>query len=261
MMTGPGPEKKFKPLFEQHGVLDVHCATIHKKKMFEAAVDTCHFIVSKSNKLNNLHKLFVGSTVFGPLNQSILNKVLCFTDSHPCFKISDGGFVIVDGIKSLINVSQYLPEQPSDTSFQIMYKGNDEPVYVETKGTLCSVGKWKVIVPRSRAVNYKTMFVLAPEFGCDKLHGFIEFDSKEEAELALSFFNTKLVQYCANTYKMSHGKYASGYKQLFNQTNCLRNPGFKQWTDESAFDFFQINQEEQTEILKQFEKKSRTKIK
>lgn len=252
MMTGPGPEKKFRPMFEKHGVRDVLNAKVHEKKMFDAGVDTCHWTIRKSNELNNLDDLFIGGNVFGPLNKSILNKVVN-PDAGSRFKISDGGYQLLNGKRVLIEKSQYLLTQP-DGPFEMMYVGNGQMVYVQTNGTLISRDKWKVVVPRSKAPNKQTMFILAPGYGCDNLHGFIQFETEQQAKDALSVFTSDLIIYCANTYKMSHGKYGSGYKSLFHQTDLIVNPGSGEWTDEKIFDFYGITEEEKLEISTRMKK-------
>lgn len=254
MMTGPGPEKKFRPLFEKEGIRDVLVAQIHNEKQFDAAVDTCHWVVRKSNEMNNLDKLFVRGSVFGPLNTSILSKVI-FEEADHRFKITDGGYQMNGGKRVLITKSQYLQTPPENAEYHTLYIGNGQKVYAEKLGELVSAPKWKLALPRSKAVNENTMFIIPPGEGCDKLHGFIQFDTEEEAKSALTFYNTALMVYCANTYKMTHGKYGSGYKALFNQTHCIINPGMREWDDESVFDFFGITDEEREEILSKTKKK------
>jgi hypothetical protein len=252
MMTGPGPEKKFYPLFKKHGVVDVLHAKVHEKKMFDAGVETCHWIVRKSNERNNLDDLFIGRNVFGPMNKSILNKVIN-PDAEHRFKISDGGYQILNGKRVLIEKTQYLTTEPAGPH-QKMFIGNGEMVFVETNGTLLSADKWKVVVPRSKAPNKNTMFILPPGVGCDKLHGFIQFETEEQAKSALSVFSSDLIIYCANTYKMSHGKYGSGYKALFNQTDLIINPGTGEWDDAKLYEFFEITEEEKLEISTRMKK-------
>lgn len=259
MMTGPGPEKQFRPMFEKYGVRDVLDAKVHEKKMFDAGVDTCHWTIRKSNELNNLDELFIGGNVFGPLNKSIMNKVVN-PDAGARFKISDGGYQMLNGKRVLIKTDQYLLTQP-DGPFEMMYIGNGEMVYVQTNGTLISRDKWKVVVPRSRAPNKNTIFILPPGYGCDNLHGFIQFETEQEAKDALSVFATDLIIYCASTYKMSHGKYGHGYKALFHQTDLIVNPGSGEWNNEKIYEFFGITEDEQIEILSRMKKNKSARVK